>query len=156
MWRREPIFWVHVLLGLSWCMQHASRVLGQTTRRHIPDSYLHFRHREVLKSHIILHLYSRAVQFQGSESFCRSLLSFTNQAFYVMRSFIVVMHFYSVSSLSWNLGTTQTCLWWKNSTIPGIWNPGDPNFAYLSCTGPSLNGEKKFDALRFRCRQVLL
>jgi hypothetical protein len=135
-------------------MMYVSRAMDKTTRRHIPDSYLHGKLHEVLKSHIFFYIYipeqsSSMDQNPFVEAWCPSHTKRCH-AFYGIARFIIVMQFYSVTRLKRNLETTQTCLQWKNSTVPGIWNSEDPNFAYLSQTEPALNGKK------IRCHTVSL
>ena len=157
MWRRAPVFW-GTCAALS-SMMYDSRAVDQTTRRHTPDSYLHGHLREVLKSRIFFYIYipeqSNSMDQNPFVEACCPSHTKRCHAFYGIGRFIIVMQFYSVTSLKRNLGTTQTGLRWKNSTVPGIWNSEDPNFAYLSQTEPALN-RKNFGAMQFRCRQVLL
>ena len=140
------MFWVHVLLCLAWCTFHVlwTRLHGVTSVR--SSNPIHF------------YIYSYIPEQSSSmdqnpfvEACCPSRTKRCH-AFYGIGRFINMMQFYSVTSLKRNLGTTQTCLRWKNSTVPGIWNSEDLNFAYLSQTEPALNGKKK----KFRCRAVSL
>lgn len=156
MWRRAPMFWVHVLLCLAWCTFQVlwTRLHGVTSQTVIFTA-TSVRSSNPIYFYIYIPKQSSSVDQNPFVEACCPSHTKRCHSFYGIGRFIIVMQFYSVTSLKRNLGPTQTCLRWKNSTVPGIWNSKDPNFAYLSQMEPALNG-KNFGAMRFRCRQVLL
>ena len=111
MWRRAPMFWVHVLLCLAWCTFHVlwTRLHGVTSQTPWgPPIHIYIPEQS-----------SSMDQNPFVEACCPSHTKLCH-AFYGIGRFIIVMQFYCVTGLKRNLSTTQTCLRWKNPTVPGI------------------------------------
>jgi len=133
MWRRAPVFWVHVLLCLTWGTFHVlwTRLHGVTSQTVIFMA-TSVRFSNPIYFYIFIPEQSNPMDQNPFVVACCPSHTKRYHTFYGIVRFIIVMQFYNVTILKRNLGTTQTFLRWKNCTVPGFWNPGDPNFAYLS------------------------